>query len=358
MIHTIRISIFALSITLFCFRGHAQVEDASGNGLFSSDEVFDIRLSGNLRELMNDRVEEATYHPFTLSYQEGGNTASFPVRVKTRGHFRRVKGNCTYPPLWLNFSKKDISSSPIFKGQDKTKLVTPCRDDKYVIQEYLVYKLYNLITPKSFKARLVRVVYEDTVKGKSTDPLYGMLLEEDDQMAKRNNAVFIDNKTQRPEQTDNADFLKMAVFEYLISNTDWSVQYLQNVKLIASDSLSTPSTVPYDFDHAGIVRAPYAKPAEELQLTSTLTRRYRGYCVSDMAQFQEVFTLFNELKDKIYAVYTSCPLLEERYVKSTVSFLDEFYKTINDPKDASRQFLYPCDKSGTGNVVIKGLNRD
>ena len=42
-------------------------------------------------------------------------------------------------------------------------------------------------------------------------------------------------------------------FEYMIGNTDWSVEYLQNIKLATVDSNSAPITIPYDFDHAGIV---------------------------------------------------------------------------------------------------------
>jgi hypothetical protein len=40
-----------------------------------------------------------------------------------------------------------------------------------------------------------------------------------------------------------------------------------------------------------------------------------------------------------------------------VKFLDEFYATINDKKSIEREFSYPCDESGTGNVVIKGLKK-
>ena len=54
----------------------------------------------------------------------------------------------------------------------------------------------------------------------------------------------------------------------MIGNTDWSVEYLQNIKLATVDSNSAPITIPYDFDHAGIVNTPYALPAEELHLSS------------------------------------------------------------------------------------------
>ena len=62
--------------------------------------------------------------------------------------------------------KVKIQTETLFKGQDKLKLVMPCRDDEYVIREWLIYKLYNLVTPKSFRTRLVRVMMEDRVKRK------------------------------------------------------------------------------------------------------------------------------------------------------------------------------------------------
>ena len=326
--------------------------------LFNSEDILDITLSGNIHGLMGQRIENDNYFPMTISFKEKGIKQAVPVRVKTRGHYRLSRGNCTYPPLLLNFSKERSAGGSLFDGLNKVKLVTPCRGEKYVIHEYLVYKLYNLVTDKSLRARLVRVTYEDSVKSKQRDRVFGILLEEDDEMAMRHNCVVVGTKAVRPEQTTREDFLKLAVFEYMIGNTDWSVQYLQNIKLIGPDTLNNLTAVAYDFDHAGIVRAPYARPAEELDLSTTLTRRYRGYCVQDMSDFADVFSHFNSLKEEIYNVYKKCVILEESYVKSTVKYLDGFYATINDPKKSANEFMYPCNKSGTGNVVIKGLRKD
>jgi hypothetical protein len=326
--------------------------------LFDSDEVMELTLRGDLKQVFRDRGDDPQYHPATIYYQADQNAINIPIEIKTRGHFRKIPSNCKYPPILLNFAKSSIPKNSVFMGQDKVKLVTPCQGDQYVIHEYLVYKLYNLITPKSFKARLVKVIYEDTVKNKSSDPYYGILLEEEKQMAMRNLSLSLEITGLRPEGTQKEDFLKMAVFEYMIGNTDWSVQFQQNIKLIAVDSTSIPTTIPYDFDHAGIVRAPYAKPAEELQMSSTLQRRYRGYCVPEMNQFTEVFETFNQLKDDFYALYKGNPLLSGSYQNQTLKFLDQFYETINDPEKAREAFSYPCDRSGTGNIVIKGLKKN
>ena len=345
---------FPLFLVFCLLPANAQGQPA---GLFDSDEVMEFTLRGDLNAVFKDRGDDSQYHPATIRYMVDGNEIDIPLRIKTRGHFRKMPANCKYPPILLNFAKSSTPENSVFYGQDKTKLVTPCRGDEYVIQEYLVYKLYNIITPKSFKARLVKVIYQDTVKDKSSDPYYGMLLEEEDQMAERNQSICLDVDGFRPEATQKEDFLKMAVFQYMIGNTDWSVQYLQNIVLVSADSTSLPSTVPYDFDHAGIVRAPYARPAEELLMKSTLERRYRGYCMPEMEQFTSVFELFNQHKNEFYAVYEDNPLLDSKYVEKTIKFFDEFFETINDPKKAEKAFTYPCDRSGTGNVIIKGLRK-
>jgi hypothetical protein len=312
-------------------------------------------LTGKIKELLNDRSEAPKNYPFTLSYSKtDGSKMEIPVEVKTRGHFRKLKGNCSYPPLLIQFPKTGVHTATIFREQNKLKLVMPCSGDEYIIREWLVYKLYNLITPKSFRARLVRVQLEDNRNKKLPAPFYGILLEEEKQMAKRNFCIAVEKKIQ-PKQTNPDAFLMMALFQYLVGNTDWSVQFLQNIKLIAKDSVSAPYPVPYDFDHAGIVNTPYALPTEGLEMVSVRQRRFRGYCVQNQALFEPVIAHYNRLKKDIYSLFTGCELLDAKYIKSTRLYLDEFYETIYNAKEWKKEFAYPCDPKGTGNVVIKGL---
>jgi hypothetical protein len=334
-------------------------QKAAEDGLFENDEVLNIKLTGYISELLNDRADVSKYHPLTVSYKaKDSSKISIPAEAKTRGHFRKKRMNCAYPPLLLHFLKSEPIKSSVFKHQNKLKLVMPCKGDEYVIREWLVYKLYNLVTDKSFRARLVRVELDDTQKKKKTAPFYGILLEDEEQMTKRNNSVVINKKMMRMDQTESVSFLKMAVFEYLVGNTDWSVQYLQNITLLAKDANDVPTAVPYDFDLAGLVNAPYALPAEELKMTSVRERRYRGYCITDIKKFEEIVVFYNRLKNKIYSLYTQCPLPDAKYVKASLQYFDEFYKTINDGKALQKEFSYPCDKSGTGDVIIKGLKKN
>jgi len=205
---------------------------------------------------------------------------------------------------------------------------------------------------------LLKIETEDTKRKKNADPFYGILLEDDKQMAKRNHCVLVKRDMLPMQNTDKDAFLKMAMFEYLIGNTDWSVEVQQNIRLLAKDSLGIPAPVPYDFDHAGLVNAPYAQPAEELQMSSVRERRYRGYCIKDMKQFDGVIAFYNNLKKDIYALYSNFSLIDSKYIKSTLQYLDEFYSTINNPKKLLSEFGYPCSPNGTGNIIVKGMKED
>jgi len=332
---------------------HSVKSPSGSSDLFGNDEILHLKLSGNIRSLFNDRSDDAVYHPLVLSYKSADSSEiNINIKAKTRGNFRRKRENCIMPPILLNFSKKE-SVGTVFSDQDKLKLVTPCRSNNYVIREYLVYKLYNLLTPKSFRAKLTFITFYDTEKKKEIT-FYGILLEEDEQMAERNGSNILKNIKIQGESTETITFLKMAMFQYMIGNTDWSVPYLHNIRLVALDSISVPAAVPYDFDHAGIVDAPYALPPEQLEMTSTHERRFRGYCITDMKSLDEVVTTYNGLKSDIYKVYNSCTLIEAKYKKTTLKFLDDFFVIINDAKKLKSEFTYPC-KANSTNFVIKGL---
>ena len=100
----------------------------SGSRLFDNDDMLHFRLVGKLNKLFNDRNKNATYHPMLLQYmQKDSSFVSIELMVKTRGHFRRIKGNCKMPPLLLNFPKGEKIKNSVFEKQNKLKLVVPCQ---------------------------------------------------------------------------------------------------------------------------------------------------------------------------------------------------------------------------------------
>jgi hypothetical protein len=322
--------------------------------LFTNDDVLFLKLYANFRVVQRDRGDNPVYHPALLSYKNDDSVdISIPLKIKVRGNFRKDKSNCSFPPLLLNFPKNNNDSAGLFMNQKNLKLVTQCINDDYVIREWLVYKLYNLVTEKSFRARLVRVSYVDS-SSKKTEVHYGILIEDENAMAQRNGAIIVKRKMVEPQATDHEEYLKMTVFEYMIGNTDWSIAYLHNIRLISPDSTRVPFTVPYDFDYSGIVNAPYAVPPPELNLSSVKDRLYRGYCLP-YTDFDDVVKQYNKLKDDFYKTYTNCSLLTPRDIKQATAYLDDFYRILNNKKLRLHEFGNPCSPEGKAHVLIKGM---
>ena len=70
---------------------------------------------------------------------------------------------------------------------------------------------------------------------------------------------------------------RLAVFQYMTSNTDWALTKLHNVKLLFVNNNMSFYPVPYDFDWSGFVNAPYAAPAPQIGTTHVCQHTYRGY---------------------------------------------------------------------------------
>lgn len=328
--------------------------------LFESDSILEVIIEGDISKLMRDRFDDAVKHPLKLTYKTAEDKqVTIPIEGKTRGHFRRTQGECIYTPLMLHFTKNDAVDNSIFSGQSKLKLVVPCRSDELIVKEWLAYKMYNLLTPQSFRVRLLSLTWKQSNKTKQEKPVYAFLLENEDEMATRNLSFSINRTQLSPTATDSTAFFRMAIFQYLIGNTDWSVQYMQNIKLITTDTNSVsikPVTVPYDFDMSGWVNAPYGKPAPELLLASVKVRRFRGYCISNTSMYNETLKQFEDAKSSIYQILETNTQLSKKTITVQKEFLDQFYLTLSKRERLDRDLLYPCDKNGTGNVVIRGLN--
>lgn len=312
----------------------------AADNLFTADEPLSLTFTARMQAILADRTTPrydslAIRHPALLTFpagEEKGGIKQIPLALVVRGKFRRDAKHCQFPPLYVDFPKKKVNDTP-FAGQNTLKLVTHCQDDEYVVREYLVYKLYNIITDLSFRARLARVTYADSANKRPTETRWAYLVEDEDDVARRNNTREYKVETML-SGIDSTNLATMTVFEYMIGNIDWVVAQRHNVKLMAGQPAGQlPKAMPYDFDHAVIVDAAYASRAD-----NTGQRLYRGPLYPGWL-LKRVFTHFNELKPQFYALYESDHRLSPAYVKQTLKYLDTFYKYINDRKTVKKHFF-------------------
>jgi hypothetical protein len=305
--------------------------------LFSQDSVVRFTLTTNFRALMRARTGDARYYRAKLTYSDtGASPITLPLRVRGRGHWRRA--NCEMPPVLLNFWT-DSSKKTLFARLDRGRLVVHCRNndtyEQYVLQEFQLYRIYNLLTPFSHRARLAHVTYVDGASGRQIAARHGFILEDDDDMAARNGGRQTELKGAKSGDLDSFTDALVGVFQYLIGGTDWSVAGLHNIQLVGQPE-GVLRAVAYDFDWSGAVNASYAKPDYRLPITAVRQRLFRGYC-APKEQFTRVFALFNEQKPAIYALYSDHigRLMNPDVVRRTLEYFDDFYETINDPRRAA-----------------------
>jgi hypothetical protein len=321
-------------------------ESSARAKFFQSDSVITVTLTTNVGKLRGDKnAETAPWRPATFTYV-GPDTAHgvIPVRVKTRGIWRLK--NCQFPPVRLNFAG-DAVKHTVFHGLDKPKLVNHCRDDdayeQYVLQEFQLYRVYNLLTPLSHAVRLLRMTYADSANGKVLATRYAFIEEEPGVLAERNASKQVKLKGARPDDLEPYQSALVGVFQFLIGNTDFAFGALHNVELLQRNDTGEYLAVVYDFDFSGAVNARYATPDPRLHISSVRDRIYRGFCVPE-EQYPKVFALFNAKKDSIYALYHDPigKLLRPNVVDETLRYFDEFYKTINNPRSVKNEIIDAC----------------
>ena len=317
--------------------------EAEGDPLFASDEPLEITLAADFKAINKDRDPESK-KPFPGTLRMG--EASIPTTVNARGHLRRMARTCDYVPLRVNFAKKDVKGT-LFERQDALKLVVQCaggRDyEQYILRENLAYRLFNVITPRSFRARLVRVTYVDAVTGKSLGSRAGMFLEDESSVARRMEGRIVELPRLRFEDVDSDSLMPMMIFQYMIGNTDFSIYALHNVRIVQRPDKSL-HPVPYDFDVSGLVNPPYGIPARALMIKSVTDRLYRGPC-RPQSIVDPYIANFVAKKDAVRALPDAIPGLERATRDTVRSFLDSFYSAIKTPKDVRGVFVNCSPKS-------------
>ena len=93
--------------------------------------------------------------------------------------------------------------------------------------------------------------------------------------------------------------IQNAFFQFMIGNTDFSVAYQHNGKLLFSDKNIIP--LPYDFDMSGLVDPSYAVANQVLGLDDIQQRAYRGF-KRDESLMYSVRDQFLNNKDKFFEI--------------------------------------------------------
>jgi hypothetical protein len=312
--------------------------------LFRAKDPVEMWLQADFKTVFKDRDSMTTKrYPATLKYlAEGGDTVSLNVQLATRGHFRLR--TCDFLPLKVFFDKEKAKGT-LFGGEASLKLTPHCmKSDRYtqnIYVEYAIYGMYNLLTPISLKARLATITWLDPNNPKFTVTRPGFWTQDEDDMAKEIRGKILMTQGGNAAEMDPRQMAITDVFQYMIGNTDFSLSYLHNYRIVQTDTSVSWYPMAYDFDWSGLVDAPYANPDYRLGIKRTTDRLYRGGCHPPEVLSQAVQP-FVAKKDSIYGMLRNIKGLAPERLKEAESFLDEFYKDVNNPGTVKRVFTRPC----------------
>lgn len=297
-----------------------------------SDDILTVTLTTALDSLTINKKTN-NYYPAALSYtNKKGELINRNIELKPRGRSRR--NYCDFPPLKVKFSKSELTADGLSKSHKSLKLVTHCNDGanskQNVLEEYLVYKMYNQLTNNSLKVQLVKIKYIDTNSNKTLNR-FGIVIEDIDELADRMDGKEIEGFGLETASFNQSELQTFAMFQYMIGNEDWRLPYMRNVKFVQLNDGGEKIAIPYDFDASGFVHTAYAKPDRDLKLKSVRQRAFMGVFDSKSERAATV-ALFNAKKQAIFDEILNLKSLDKASKIEAIDYLESFYEIINTSK--------------------------
>lgn len=337
-------------LALFLVQISVAATDSSPDSLFQGDDILSVRITAPMATLLSDRPDDEEL-PGKLHYAEAdGSIAEFDIEIRTRGRYRRQAHVCSFPPLRLDFKTSAVKNS-LFHKQDKLKLVTHCqassRYEQALLREYLVYRMLNVLTEKSYKVRMMLITYVDADDKLEDVTQHGFVIERDDRFAKRIGTQILEIPKTSVKSIDPQHMNLGSVFQFMIGNTDFSPiraapgeSCCHNYELYGNEGESILA-VPYDFDQSGFVDAPHATPNDRFKLSSVRERLYRGRCANN-EHLPATIAHFIDRRDEVTAVLNSLPPVSKSSLTMMSKYVDRFYSVITSERRINKELTKAC----------------
>lgn len=300
--------------------------------LSSDPSITKVILTTDVNGLMDNRFKDYEVSS-KYSFVIDGQQFDWSVKISPRGKSR--KKICSMPPYLLNFSKDDLKKAGLEKKHDKLKMVNTCQRNKkyqyYLLREYLVYRIYNIITENSFNVKLLDVTYVDAENDLKPARNYSFLIEDTDAMADRLKSKEISGYGFTADSCSAYEYGVLSVFQYMISNTDWNLSLSHNTKFLKKKKSGKVIPVPYDFDYSGLVNAEYSVPNPDFAQYGVRHRIYTAEYPGD-EEMEKIIALFLEKENEIIASIQGFDLLGKGWRKDMLRYIGKFYKELENPE--------------------------
>ncbi len=346
---TLRIALF-LFLAAFAATANAQETAAPKPAkIFTTNSVIDARVEAPWKTIMRHKEEDRTWEGVFRYTGADGNPVAIPVEISPRGLTR--KRVCDFPPLRLKFDKT-AAKGTAFRGAGSLKLVTHClfnsKYEQYYIKEFLGYRIYNLVTEKSYRVQGLDMDYAEDAEDSRPIERFAFLIEDPDDVARRNGLEKLDIDNIPPSRLEPMETSRFMLFQYLIGNLDWAALSspeefcCHNGRLIgAGPEAPNINVIPYDLDSSGLVNAHYAAPPDNLPVRNIRQRLYRGFCLHNDT-VRPALEEYQERRSAIEALFNDEEHLAKGQRKRALAYIEAFYEDLATDEDVEERLIDNC----------------
>jgi len=334
----------SLSTTLL-----AQQDSLSQRPDFSEIKTIFQHLQGyqkmliktNLDSLMLNKLHGKKQDAYVVTSGKNLELIKLPMKIAARGKFRRK--TCDLPPIWIDFPKETLKQWGLHPKYDKLKLVTHClleeENRQALLKEYWTYKMHNELTENSFKVHLMEVIYVHSEDSKRKHREYAFLIENSHEMAHRLGGHIVEGMGKTAEQLTSTSYNNTLLFNYMIGNTDWSVELQKNLKLVQKEGEDKLTLVPYDFDFTAFSNPPYMKIIPMHDRENNPENRIALGKFTNATSLQTTANQFLALRKTGFQCFKDCPILESNEKKAMRFYLQGFYRVLKNEKWLGEVFM-------------------
>ncbi len=336
-------------LCVMCSTGSTSFAADARDPLFDSVDVLEITLNGPFARIDDERDKDQEY-PGTLSYlDDTGEQVILDLDLSVRGNWRLRKANCSYSQLWLDL-KRSQTPGTLFENQNRLKLVVQCRGRDnfagFVEKEYLGYKIFEELSEFNYDTRFLQVNYIDTEEEGNNRSNVAFFIEHQNRLAEKFNMEEVELNAVFYGEINSLQASIVGLFMFMIGNTDFSIAQAQegdecchNVKLLVKEPREY-FPIPYDFDSSGFVEASYAAPPS-FDIRNSRERLFRGYC-AHRESIADAIAVFMNSRDEIEEIIGGSRHLNDRGIRRSQGFIDDFYDVIGNEQQIERQIFDKC----------------
>lgn len=297
---------------------------------YAPDQAIEVEFQTNLDSLVSYKMTNKKIPGVLTIANAEEQSRVLPASIRSRGRFRRRL--CEFPPIKIDFDKDTLAQYGL-RATDEYKLVTHCLQgksgDENVLKEYLVYRLYQELTDRSFRVQLAKIKYLDE-RGKRYTTAYGFIIENEKELARRLNSELIEDRYNIAVDSIMPSSIHCHdLFQYMICNTDWNLPMVRNMKMLWDPAAEAHFVVPYDFDFSGLVNTSYSVPNADIGQKDVRERHYMGIAAAE-ADLSETLAIFRSRRNALLKMIKDFNLLNSIDRRDMMQYLDSFYESLED----------------------------